>query len=71
MDKESLQHDILNMVKDILDYPPQICKHFVALKFMTILEKTKYPINEELVKKIASADDENALILINQELKKH
>ena len=66
MKSESItEADIYKLIKQMLGFPfPQICRHDVACRLISLLEERGYPIDEEFVKAVVAADDETALSLL-------
>ena len=55
--------DIYPMIRRLLRFPfPQICRHFMALNLLSLLEQKGMVISVALAKAIMEGDDETALI---------
>lgn len=53
-----IEKDIYYMIVGLLKFPfPQVCRHFVALELLSLLEKNGYEVSEELAKYISKASE--------------
>lgn len=62
------ERQLLNYVTQVIEnYPPQVCKHTVALDILNIIEKNGGTLNKNLVKAISDCDDSATLNLFKYE----
>ncbi len=61
------EQDILHEIKKLALFPHgKVCKHYIMLNLMGMMEQQGISLNLELVKAISDADDSKILDLIPQ-----
>lgn len=63
-----MERQLYKLIADFINYPvASICKHYVCLCILDMLERQGYELNDELVKSINDADDEKTLQILKLE----
>ena len=63
--KEITEKDILQLVKKLIEFPDtQVCKHYVALQLLSLLEAKGVVLSNSLVTAVVASNDEEIIRLI-------
>lgn len=65
MNEETVKLAIYLFIRKIIKYPhAHICKHYVAIELLSLLESLDYTLDSQLVDAIISGDDTCTLALL-------